>query len=139
MKLKKLEQYYDIDGLSGAIKNAISQIEADVNDDFLDDLNEIKLYAVECLSGGASGTYQSKEIIDIFGLHKEAKKYMVKDNDYYDAEVWDYVLYPFLEKLAQVTTKKIKLPKDYILFFDHSEYDSDFNMYVAKKLYGKDC
>ena len=133
---KDLKMYYNIYLLQKEIDIAVNEIENDSDDLYLQD-DDIKTYFLETLTGGSSGIYQSRELIDMFELYDETIEY--KDNNYnedniYNDEVWEDVLYSFFDKLADALKKEVILPNNYNLYFGHSENDGDFNMILMKNI-----
>ena len=111
-------QGINIDSLRRSIESAISEIESDPDcyneDDHLS-------YCVEFLIDDCHGVYMPNRAIEIFDLpehltseYKESDSSML--GDHYDCEIWQWLIDPFADLIADRLNKELK-PRKGSLYF----------------------
>jgi hypothetical protein len=69
-------------------------------------------YLVETIAPSSAGIHQPEYVIDLLGLSSddpEVEEYYNSDDESYDPEIWDDVIYPEMDKLTQELNSKIKI------------------------------
>lgn len=129
----KLEEVYNLSALGHSIDTAIQELESDTDDNY--DVDDGKEITVETVVNSSYGVYQPEALIEMLGIKNQVRDYVEVRNAtgvLYLNEVWDEVLDPIMNDLAEQILEHFDLTDKYSLYFDSNEDDCGYDMFLFK-------